>query len=89
VKKFSPEAVTNLVGWLVSEQCELRGKTFIAGADHARLAQTLETDSVFLGANPQAAVETLLHSPCSASPPSSAYSEFETFIHALEEPVIE
>lgn len=86
VKKFSPEATTKLVGWLVSQQCELRGKTFIAGADHARLAQTLETDSVFLGANPQAAVETLLHSPCSALQPSSAYLEFESFIHALEDP---
>ena len=85
-KKFSPEAVTNLVGWLVSQQCTLRGKTFIAGADHARLVQTLETDSVFLGADPQAAIETLLQSPCSESPPTSASAEFETFIRALEGP---
>ena len=82
VEEFSSEAVAKLVGWLVSEGCELSGTTLITGAGHARLAQSLETESVLLAENPQAAVEKLLDACCEVAP-ASATEEFETFTRAL------
>lgn len=79
---FSPQAVANLVGWLVSEQCGLTGKTIISGARHARMAQSLESETMPLGENIQAAVENLLTMPC-AKHMSSAIAEFEEFARSL------
>lgn len=83
VEQFSPDSVAALVAWLVSDQCELCGETIIAGANHARLAQTLETDSLILGADPQLALEKLLSLSCKQVPPASASAEFEDFIRAI------
>lgn len=82
LQEFSPDAVAGLVGWLVSEQCELNGETLVAGANHARRVQTLETESIALGEDPQAAIEKLLAMPCEISP-ASASAEFEDFIRSL------
>lgn len=78
VGSFSPAAVDGLVAWLVSESCELTGNTIIAGAGHARLARTLESDTVVLGENPIAALEALVASSCVHAPPTAS-AEFEAF----------
>jgi len=83
VQQFSPDSVANLVGLLVSQSCELTGTTLVAGANHVRLARTLETGSVALGEDPQAALDKLLKLPCGESSPASASAEFEDFILAL------
>lgn len=82
VENLSPDTVAPVAGWLVSEQCRLTGKTFIVGANHARLAQTLETESIALGEDLQATMDKLLASPCNALP-SSASAEFEDFIQTV------
>jgi NAD(P)-dependent dehydrogenase (short-subunit alcohol dehydrogenase family) len=82
VKQFAPDSVAGLVGWLVSEQCELSGETLIAGAGHARRAQVLESGSVALGENPSAAALSLTGAPCNL-PQESANSEFADFIQSL------
>ena len=74
--------MAGLVGWLVSEQCELSGETLIAGAGHARRAQVLESGSVALGENPSAAALSLTGAPCNV-PQESANSEFADFIQSL------
>jgi NAD(P)-dependent dehydrogenase (short-subunit alcohol dehydrogenase family) len=78
VAQFSPEAVSRLVGWLVSEKCRLTGKTFLAGAEHARLVATLESDTFSLGGDISTAVSQLVDAPCRFSP-ASAIAEFEDF----------
>jgi NAD(P)-dependent dehydrogenase (short-subunit alcohol dehydrogenase family) len=83
VERFSPEAVAPLAGWLVSERCELTGKTLVAGAGSARLAHPLETDSIILGEDPQVAMEKLLQLSCGESPPATAGAEFEDFMRSL------
>lgn len=82
VENLSPQAVAPLAGWLVSDQCKLSGKTFIAGANHVRLVQTLETESVALGEDVQATLEKLTELPCKLSP-ISASAQFKDFIHSL------
>jgi NAD(P)-dependent dehydrogenase (short-subunit alcohol dehydrogenase family) len=83
VQAFSPESVSGLLGWLVSEHCNLKGTTLIVGANHARLVKTLETASIDLAEDPQAAVETLMQAPCGPRAAASASAEFEDFIRSL------
>lgn len=78
VAQFTPGAVSRLVGWLVSEQCRLTGKTIIAGAGHARLVQTLESDTIPLEGDIQLAVARLIDMPCRFAP-RSASDEFDVF----------
>ena len=82
VAQFAPEAVSRLVGWLVSEKCRLTGKTFIAGAEHARSVVTLESDTFFLGDDISTAVAQLVEAPCRFAP-ASAIVEFEDFRTSL------
>ena len=74
---------TGLLGWLVSEHCNLKGTTLIVGANHARLVKTLETASIDLAEDPQAAAETLMQAPCGPRAAASASAEFEDFIRSL------
>jgi NAD(P)-dependent dehydrogenase (short-subunit alcohol dehydrogenase family) len=76
--QFSPEATAPLVAWLVSEHCNCRGKTLIAGAGHARLVQTLEGESIALGEDIAAAIGKLESVACHHAP-ASANAEFEDF----------
>lgn len=85
VEQFAPEATARLVGWLVSEQCNITGKTLIVGADHLRIAQTLETETVPLGDDPQQAVESLLGAPFRSTPPDTAIAEFRDFVVSVRE----
>ena len=80
--QFSPAATAKLVGWLVSEPCELTGTTMIAGAGHARLARTLESDTVSLNGDVSAAIRALVDMPCRFAP-RSASGEFEEFKRSL------
>jgi NAD(P)-dependent dehydrogenase (short-subunit alcohol dehydrogenase family) len=82
LQAFSPDAVASLAGWLVSEHSKLNGQTLVAGANHARLVKTLETESISLADNPQAAIERLSAIPCETSP-TSASAEFEDFLRSL------
>ena len=75
---FSPEATAELVAWLVSEGCELTGKTLIAGANRARLVQTQESDTLSLGEDIPAAAGKLMALPCPHIP-ASAIEEFGEF----------
>lgn len=83
LQAFSPESVSGLLGWLVSEHCNIKGTTLVVGANHARLVHTLETASIDLAEDPQAAVETLLQAPCGTPAAASASAEFEDFIRSF------
>ena len=83
--RFSGAAVAPLVAWLVSEQCELSGQTIICGAGHARLAQTLESETIDLGEDIQGAMARLVTMPCEQSQ-ATAIAEFQAFSRSLGEP---
>ena len=83
VEDFAPVATAPLVAWMASPQCSINGKTFIVGAGQVRLAQTLETASVPLGADTGRAVEELLGAPFTEPSPASASAEFADFMSAL------
>jgi len=85
VEQFAPEGAAALVGWLVSEGCQLTGKTFVTGAGHARLVDSLESDTICLEAGVETAIEQLMNKPCSLRP-GSANAEFESFMHSLSQP---
>ncbi len=80
--RFSPESVARLATWLVSDQCTLSGATLIAGADHVRLARSLETASLPLADSIPALVDELLNVPCGTTQ-TSANAEFEDFVQCL------
>lgn len=78
VDLFSTDAISPLVNWLVSQRCTLSGTTIVAGAKHACLVKTLESDTLSLDQNPEQALAQLMTIPCSYSP-ASALEEFEHF----------
>jgi NAD(P)-dependent dehydrogenase (short-subunit alcohol dehydrogenase family) len=80
--QFTPEATASLVGWLVSEHCTLAGKTIVAGAAHARIVQTLESETVVVGEDIPAAVSKLTGLACNYAP-ANASAEFEDFRRSL------
>jgi NAD(P)-dependent dehydrogenase (short-subunit alcohol dehydrogenase family) len=82
VESFSAEAVAPLVAWLLSEECDLSGKTFVSGAGYARMAETKECETVYLGEDIASAIAVLKNEPTSHTP-NSAVEEFEGFMDSV------
>ena len=80
--QFTPQATASLVAWLGSERCTVTGKTLIAGAGRARIAQTLESDTVVIGEDITAAISQLTAMACHY-PQATASAEFEDFRRSL------
>ena len=80
--RFSAAAVAPLVAWLVSQQCKLTGQTIVTGAGHARLAKTLESETLALGEDIQGAMARLVAMPCEQAQPT-AIAEFQAFASSL------
>ena len=83
IENFFPEATEDLAAWLVSDRCKISGKTLVVGAGHARLAQSLESDTIPLGEDIQAAIERLFKAGCDNAP-ASAIEEFEDFSTSVQ-----
>lgn len=83
VARFSPEVVAQLVCWLVSEQCQLHGKTIVVGGGGVRLAQMQETETVQVEGDLEAVVGQLALLPKDQAP-VHASGEFETFTNSLQ-----
>ena len=80
--RFSPEAVAEVVAWLVSPRCELNGATLVAGGGGLRLAQVLETGTVSLDGQVASAIDRATALPVTHLP-DSANAEFEAFSRSL------
>lgn len=80
---LTPEAIVKSVAFLVSEQCQLTGKTIVCGADQIRLAECLESDSVTMRENSVEVLEELIKTPLLHAS-SSATENFENFVQLLK-----
>ena len=56
-KRLPPEAVAPLASWLISDACNLSGRTFVVGAGSVRCAWVVEGDTHTLGADAGAAAQ--------------------------------
>ena len=83
--KFTPQAVAELVCWLVSDHCQLHGKTIIAGGGGVRLSYNKETETVLLGEKPVSALAQLAAMPADQVP-AHASEEFQLFSDSLPRP---
>jgi hypothetical protein len=63
VEKLKPEYVSPIVAWLVSEQCNVSGKVFVAGGGYFSRTAFVEGPGVFFdaekGITPEMVVEKL------------------------------
>ena len=57
VEKLKPEYVSPIVGWLASEQCDVSGMIFMAGAGYFSRAAVVESPGVFLDPEGEITIE--------------------------------
>lgn len=80
--RFTPEAVADMVCWLVSEQCDLHGRTVLLGGGGMRLAQMQESETVLLGDDPGSDLDRLVALPTDQTQ-AHASGEFQAFADSL------
>ncbi|MEW6555355.1 MAG: SDR family oxidoreductase [Actinomycetota bacterium] len=57
LEKLKPEVVSPMAGWLASEQCDVSGKVFVAGAGYFSRAAVMEGPGIYLDPDSEITVE--------------------------------